>query len=272
MRTFGLRVSLDHLWCAVGGHVHALGSTHALAAVAVADGSTLHRCLRCLDLVELPAGEARSDPSPLVIPHRGRALRDAVVLRLIAADKAAHAVLLGIVGLAIMLLSGRHDAAHRSFIRLLVAINGSSATPDAVERQLNGVLGRVDWLLRLHTGTLHAAAAAVLGYAALNAIEAAGLWRMRRWAEYLSAIATSLFLPIEAYEIADRFTWFRLGTLLANLAIVGYLVWAKRLFGSRGGARTEHEMRMRDTSVEAVERAVTVRKTQNPRGGGGSAR
>jgi uncharacterized membrane protein (DUF2068 family) len=235
----------------------------------------VYRCLRCLDLVELPAVVERDDPTPFVVPARGRALRDAVVLRLIAVDKAVHALLLGIVGLAILLLSGRHDAAHRSFIKLLVAINGSSASPDAVERQLNGVLGKVDWLLRLHTGTLHAAAAAVIGYAALNAVEAVGLWRMRRWAEYLSALATSLFLPIEAFEIHDRFTWFRLGTLVANLAIVGYLVWSKRLFGIRGGAHAEHALRMRDASLDAVAAAVAARrpgKTQNPRGGGGSAR
>ena len=78
-----------------------------------------------------------------------------------------------------------------------------------------------------------------------------------------------------AAEIHDRFTWFRLGTLVANLAIVGYLVWSKRLFGIRGGAHAEHAIRMRDASLEAIAGAVAARRsgeTQNPRGGGGSAR
>jgi uncharacterized membrane protein (DUF2068 family) len=268
------RFSLDLLWCAARGH--ALAGTTApgdgaepLLLVETAEGHRLHRCLRCLDYVEHPAPAKPVGPSVTIdgvkIPARGRALRDALVLRLIAVDKGVHAALLALVGIALVFLSGNRASAHDSFLRVVVALNGSSSTPDQVEHRLHGVLGRVDWLLRLHTGTLYAAAGAVLAYAALNAVEAVGLWRMRRWAEYLSALATSLFLPIEIYELIDHITVFRVGTLIANLAIVGYLVYAKRLFGLRGGARAEHRLRMQDASWDAVRAEVARRRADGAR-------
>jgi hypothetical protein len=43
---------------------------------------------------------------------------------------------------------------------------------------------------------------------------------------------------------------------LINLAVVVYLLYAKRLFGLRGGGRADEERRRRDTSWEAVEHAT----------------
>ena len=70
---------------------------------------------------------------------------------------------------------------------------------------------------------------AVLGlvalfYAALFATEGVGLWRERRWAEYLTVIATGSLIPLEIYEVARHFELIRVSTLVVNLAVVGYLV------------------------------------------------
>ena len=62
------------------------------------------------------------------------------------------------------------------------------------------------------------------GYSCLLFTEGVGLWLQKRWAEYLTAIATSLFIPIELYEIYERFTWVRIGILALNIFIVWYLV------------------------------------------------
>jgi uncharacterized membrane protein (DUF2068 family) len=262
------------LWCAARGHaITGLGASaegaDPLLLVETPDGHRLHRCLRCLDWVEHPAPVTPSGPAVTIegvrIPARGRALRDALVLRLIAIDKGIHALLLTLVGVALLFLSSNEAAAHDSFLRIIVALNGSSSTPDTVEHRLHGVLGRVDWLLRLHTGTLYAASGVILAYAALNAVESFGLWRMRRWAEYLSAIATSVFLPLEIYELIDRVTVFRIGTLIVNIAIVVYLVYAKRLFGIRGGARREHEVRMADASWPAIQAEIARRRRMGAR-------
>lgn len=68
------------------------------------------------------------------------------------------------------------------------------------------------------------AASVGLGYAALFAVEGVGLWLQRVWAEYLTIVATTSFVPFEIYELTRRFTLIRLGALAVNVAIVVYLV------------------------------------------------
>ena len=62
-----------------------------------------------------------------------------------------------------------------------------------------------------------------------------GLWSLRRWGEYLAVVATSIFLPLEVYELTEKITWLRVLAFVVNLALVAYLVVSKRLFGVRGG-------------------------------------
>lgn len=63
-----------------------------------------------------------------------------------------------------------------------------------------------------------------LFYAALFATEGVGLWRERRWAEYLTIIATGSLIPVEIWESANRPTPMKLATLVVNVAVVIYLV------------------------------------------------
>jgi uncharacterized membrane protein (DUF2068 family) len=67
-------------------------------------------------------------------------------------------------------------------------------------------------------------------YALLEGTEGVGLAMRRRWAEYLTVIATGLLIPYEAYEVVHHVTLFKVGALLLNLAVVGYLAYRKRLF------------------------------------------
>ena len=67
-------------------------------------------------------------------------------------------------------------------------------------------------------------------YAALEGTEGVGLAMRRRWAEYLTVIATGVLIPYEVYEVITRPTLFKVGALLLNLAVVGYLAYRKRLF------------------------------------------
>jgi uncharacterized membrane protein (DUF2068 family) len=69
-----------------------------------------------------------------------------------------------------------------------------------------------------------------IAYALLEGTEGVGLAMRRRWAEYLTVIATGLLIPYEVYEVIHRVTLFRVGALLLNLAVVGYLAYRKRLF------------------------------------------
>ena len=51
-------------------------------------------------------------------------------------------------------------------------------------------------------------------------MEAVGLWFAKRWAEYLTFIATTLLLPLEIYEIIHRGTVLKVIGFLINLAVV----------------------------------------------------
>lgn len=62
-------------------------------------------------------------------------------------------------------------------------------------------------------------------YAAVRFVEAYGLWHERRWAEWLAALSGGLYVPVEIYELIHRATWFKLGALVINLAVVAYMVW-----------------------------------------------
>lgn len=69
----------------------------------------------------------------------------------------------------------------------------------------------------------------IAGFAALYAtvrfFEAYGLWHARRWAEWFAALSGAIYIPVEIYELAHRASWLKLGVLVVNLAIVGYMVW-----------------------------------------------
>jgi len=73
-------------------------------------------------------------------------------------------------------------------------------------------------------------ALAAIVYALLEGTEGVGLAMQRRWAEYLTVIATGLAIPYEAYEVIRHVTLFKVGALLLNVAVVGYLAYRKRLF------------------------------------------
>jgi phosphoribosylanthranilate isomerase len=60
-------------------------------------------------------------------------------------------------------------------------------------------------------------------YAGILYVEGIGLWLQKRWAEYLTSIATALFIPVEIYEIYERPTWVRFAALGINIFIVWYL-------------------------------------------------
>ena len=64
----------------------------------------------------------------------------------------------------------------------------------------------------------------VFCYAVVGLVEGVGLMLEKRWAEYLTAIITGSFLPLEILELMRRVTAFRVGLFVVNLAVLIYLV------------------------------------------------
>ena len=85
-------------------------------------------------------------------------------------------------------------------------------------------------LLAGHFNHVTLLAISAIAYATLEATEGVGLALRRRWAEYLTVIATGVLIPYEAYEVVHRPSLFKAAALLLNVAVVGYLAYRKRLF------------------------------------------
>lgn len=62
-------------------------------------------------------------------------------------------------------------------------------------------------------------------YCTLRFVEAYGLWRARRWAEWIALISGGLYLPFEIFEIYRRVNVFHISLLLLNLAVVLYMLY-----------------------------------------------
>jgi uncharacterized membrane protein (DUF2068 family) len=82
----------------------------------------------------------------------------------------------------------------------------------------------VDWLLGLGPHQFRVFGSMALVYALLYAVQGVGLWMAQRWAEYLVVLETCLLLPFELWELAQRFSAFKLAVLAINVAVVVYLV------------------------------------------------
>jgi len=61
-------------------------------------------------------------------------------------------------------------------------------------------------------------------------VEAWGLHRRRVWAEWLTVIVTSSFIPLEVYHLVEKPTFGKVATLIANVAILVYLLRHRWLF------------------------------------------
>jgi len=97
----------------------------------------------------------------------------------------------------------------------------------------NSIIVQLLLKLVVYVGTFSHTTLLAIGaivYALLEGTEGVGLAMRRRWAEYLTVIATGLLIPYEAYEDIHKVTLFKVGALLLNIAVVGYLAYRKRLF------------------------------------------
>jgi uncharacterized membrane protein (DUF2068 family) len=241
------------------------------------DGVRWYRCLRCDGWIALaqpqqPRRRHPPDRAEIQLPLRGQALHDRIVLRLIAVDRLVHFLVLGLLGVAVLLFTADRAHLRSGFYRVLTALQGGVAGGPVQSSGHVGILHDLDKLFSLRSGTLKEVGIALLAYAALEGVEAVGLWFARRWAEYLTFISTTILLPLEVYEIIHGGTVLKVIGFLINLAVVIYLLLRKRLFGLRGGAGAEAAERARDMGWQAIERATVAAPRIDSPGSPGSSR
>ncbi|MDQ1718810.1 MAG: hypothetical protein QOE71_302 [Pseudonocardiales bacterium] len=211
------------------------------------------RCLRCGSYVlGDPAGAGPADDAPVLL--RGKALRSAFVLRFLAIERFARGLLILLLGAAILQFKSSQVSVRQLFEKDLSAAKplfdqlGWNATD-------SGLIHSIEKALNAKGSTLNLVAAFLLFYGVLQLIEGVGLWLLKRWGEYFAVVATSLFLPLEIYELSEKVTLLRLGAFLLNVAAVLYLLLSKRLFGLRGGYRA-YEAQMHEASLLEVEQSA----------------
>jgi uncharacterized membrane protein (DUF2068 family) len=61
-------------------------------------------------------------------------------------------------------------------------------------------------------------------YAGLRYAEGFGLAFRQKWAEYLTVVATGVFIPLEIYEMTHHLTWIKVAVFLTNIAVLVYLI------------------------------------------------
>jgi len=133
----------------------------------------------------------------------------------VAAYEAAKGILVLAVGLGLLGFIHRDLQQVAEHIVKHLHLNPSSHYP----RIFLAVASRLD------DARLWALAGGAVAYSGLRLVEAVGLWKSRRWAEWLGALSGGIYVPVEIYEVARKVTATRLVLLIFNVAMVAYLVW-----------------------------------------------
>jgi uncharacterized membrane protein (DUF2068 family) len=156
--------------------------------------------------------QARAERTAGASPGKDR------LLPWIAAERAFRAVVLITVG--VLLLSKPHAdwAAEITHLAQRAGLNPNGNWPRKIIEKIRKINANEDVVFGI----------IALAYGALEGVEAYGLWKRRRWGEWLTVIATSLLLVPEVWELTKSLTLLKVGALLVNLAVVAYLLWRLR--------------------------------------------
>src|SRR5690349_2385078 len=185
------------------------------------------RCLRCETfVVGEPRGHGPADTAPEV--PRGRLLRDRTIMRVLAVERAIRAVVFVALAIGVLKVRSTRDILHDAFQKDVPLIRPLA---DQIGWNMDDsrIIRTIDQAFTLSATTLLWIAVGLAVYALIELIEAVGLWLTQRWGEYFAVIATSVFLPLEIYELTEKVTVVRAGAFLINVAAVIWLLWSKRL-------------------------------------------
>ncbi|SOD73335.1 uncharacterized membrane protein [Jatrophihabitans sp. GAS493] len=207
------------------------------------------RCLRCGDYVlGDPHGDGPAQDAPVLL--RGKALRSAFILRLLAIERWVRGAIILLLGIAVLRFKSTQVS-----VKELVDRDLASLKPFFNQINFNvadsGTIKAIQNALDAKSSTLNLVAAFLIFYGLLQIVEGTGLWMLKRWGEYFAVVATALFIPLEIYEVTERVTLLRVGALIVNIAAVAYLLYSKRLFGLRGGVKA-YEADLEEVSLLEV--------------------
>jgi uncharacterized membrane protein (DUF2068 family) len=214
------------------------------------------RCLRCATfVVGEPHGVGPAAHAPVVL--RGKALKDATILRVLAVERFFRGLLLLALAYGVHYFQDSATSIKQTFDKAIPAAE-PLANVFNYDLDASPTVDRVRKLLESNQHTLTLIIVGLVAYATLQLVEGVGLFMLKRWGEYVAVVATSAFVPLEVYELTHHVTWLKVTALVVNLAAVVYLVWTKRLFGFRGGHAAFNAERDAMSLLEVEAAALTV--------------
>ena len=240
--------------CGFAGHV-----TYAPDEEALADrlsGKTglgeVWRCLRCGDFaLGEPHGRGHAEDAPMIM--RGKALRQAFIIRALAVERLFRAVVILLAAYAVWKFRGARGAIQATLDRDLPIFCAAGFKVDQMT-----IVHELEKALAAKPSTLAVLTLMLVAYAVVELIEGVGLWLLKRWGEYFAVIATSVFLPLEIHDLTKGITMTRVVTFTINIAAVIYLLISKRLFGLRGGRKAYDEERRGEQLLDVERAAMTA--------------
>jgi uncharacterized membrane protein (DUF2068 family) len=217
------------------------------------------RCLRCGTYVlGEPHGSGPADDAPVLL--RGKALRAAFILRALAIERWVRALILLLLATAVFKLKTTQAS-----IKDLVDQDLKSLRPFFDQIHFNvsdsATVNAIEKVLHAKQSTLNLIAFGILFYGLLQIAEGVGLWVLKRWGEYVAVVGTTIFIPLEVYELTDKISWLKIVALAVNVAAVVYLVLSKRLFGVRGG-HAAYEASLHEASLLEIEHSAGMEQGQ----------
>ncbi len=140
-----------------------------------------------------------------------RLRRSIRAVALFEAAKGALALLAGFGALSLI-----HRDAQRLAEHLLahLHLNAAKKYPNIFLEAVRHLTDARLWVL----ATLAAA------YALVRFCEAYGLWKERRWAQWLAAGSGAIYVPFELYELSKNLNWISIAALLVNILIVALMI------------------------------------------------
>jgi uncharacterized membrane protein (DUF2068 family) len=150
----------------------------------------------------------------VTMPSSSQQTKGDRLLPWIAAERAFRAIVLLVVG--IVLVTHPHTDWSREIAHFSEKL-GLDPKDNWVQRLLKDA-AKINSSKDLLFGVI------AIGYGILEGAEAYGLWRRRRWGEWLTVLATSLLLIPEVWELSRSATPLKIGALLVNIAVVVYLL------------------------------------------------
>jgi uncharacterized membrane protein (DUF2068 family) len=135
-----------------------------------------------------------------------------LVIRLIAVAKLVKATTL--IALGVGALSMRHDGSWINAWVHAIAVDPHGKYVTELIAKISSLDGHQ--LREIGIGSLI--------YAGVFVVEGVGLWLRQAWAEVLTVIVTTSFVPLEIYELVEHRSWAKVAVLVFNIAVVIYLV------------------------------------------------